>query len=571
MAVITPDTFDPLRRYIGVRLQQGVPIVDADWNELEDIRKFELRAFLKWFVGNGTPSGNDGFRLEGTGLSNDFVIRAGAGVVPGGTSNNEVGLGFVGRCVVDGLDVIIAVDTNFSTQPLHTSRPGSAALAVALAVPQIQALATPVANGTLTAYLDVWERLTTPTEDPNLILPGLGTESCARLRREWVVRVRAGVGAPARGAPDYLARHSYYALASITRRNGDAVINPDDVSDQRERRLLLPPETLISDMLGVDPTDYRRGMGRPAISLREAINALLRGELPSTPDTPIAPAAAQDFMSYAFTIVGGDIVALWHSRRAANINQVFVTRWTMDTPLTAATNPPQQLTPGPLAHALPSTVVLPTGDLVVVYETAQQDIHFKRGTPTTLVAATQSDVATAAGVVKRQPFAVLAGDLVIFFWHQGQGAPNPHWQYRRWRHLDNTWIDNAPQQLSATNAASAAGGLGDFHAAVDGNGDVWVSFRADDTNNNFSIRLVRLRPAAAQVEEQTLSIGGANDHPFVLVDGSEAVWVFWRSGPDPTANIVYQRINLPPPAAIPGRPGTPAMTPLSQLAFRKPT
>ena len=26
MAVITPDTFDPLRRYISVRLQQGVPI-----------------------------------------------------------------------------------------------------------------------------------------------------------------------------------------------------------------------------------------------------------------------------------------------------------------------------------------------------------------------------------------------------------------------------------------------------------------------------------------------------------------------------------------------------------------
>lgn len=57
-------TFDRLKHYVGVRLQQGVPIVDEDWNELEDIRKEELRSFLKWFVGDGVPQGNDGFRIE---------------------------------------------------------------------------------------------------------------------------------------------------------------------------------------------------------------------------------------------------------------------------------------------------------------------------------------------------------------------------------------------------------------------------------------------------------------------------------------------------------------------------
>lgn len=58
------NTFDKLKHYVGVRLQQGVPIVDADWNELEDIRKSELETFLKWFVGNGIPLGNDGFKIE---------------------------------------------------------------------------------------------------------------------------------------------------------------------------------------------------------------------------------------------------------------------------------------------------------------------------------------------------------------------------------------------------------------------------------------------------------------------------------------------------------------------------
>jgi len=66
MGNFSRDTFDKLKHYVGVRLQQGVPLVDADWNELEDIRKYELEAFIKWFVGNGTPLGNDGFRIVPT-------------------------------------------------------------------------------------------------------------------------------------------------------------------------------------------------------------------------------------------------------------------------------------------------------------------------------------------------------------------------------------------------------------------------------------------------------------------------------------------------------------------------
>lgn len=40
------NTFDRLKHFVNVRLQQGVPIVDADWNELQDIRKDELETFL---------------------------------------------------------------------------------------------------------------------------------------------------------------------------------------------------------------------------------------------------------------------------------------------------------------------------------------------------------------------------------------------------------------------------------------------------------------------------------------------------------------------------------------------
>src|SRR5262245_30188989 len=117
MGNITNDTFNPIRAYCNVRLQQGVPLVDADVNELDDIRKFEVRAFLKWFVGNGVPEGNDGFRIapalsfSGTGSATDFQIQVGAqfsGSVPAGPSpaTNEFVLQKFGRCIVEGLDVV---------------------------------------------------------------------------------------------------------------------------------------------------------------------------------------------------------------------------------------------------------------------------------------------------------------------------------------------------------------------------------------------------------------------------------------------------------------------------------
>lgn len=51
------------RHYVGVRLQQGVPVLDADWNELEDLRRWELWSLLKWFIGDGVPENNSGFKI----------------------------------------------------------------------------------------------------------------------------------------------------------------------------------------------------------------------------------------------------------------------------------------------------------------------------------------------------------------------------------------------------------------------------------------------------------------------------------------------------------------------------
>src|SRR3954453_658983 len=109
MAIITASTFDPLLAHVNVRLQQGVPIVDADLNELDDLRKFELRAFLKWFVGDGVPADNDGFRAEG-GLEGAVLIRAGVPAAAAGAEPEDTALPHVGRLLVDGVDVLIEKD-----------------------------------------------------------------------------------------------------------------------------------------------------------------------------------------------------------------------------------------------------------------------------------------------------------------------------------------------------------------------------------------------------------------------------------------------------------------------------
>src|SRR5213592_3792458 len=51
------------KHYVSVRMQQGVPIIDADLNELEDLRRVEFEDEGKWVLGNGVPLSNNGFRI----------------------------------------------------------------------------------------------------------------------------------------------------------------------------------------------------------------------------------------------------------------------------------------------------------------------------------------------------------------------------------------------------------------------------------------------------------------------------------------------------------------------------
>ncbi len=524
MAVISSNTFDPLRRYVGVRLQQGVPIVDADWNELDDFHKFEVQAFLKWFVGNGLPEGGNGFRIDGTGLDKDFFIRAGITGAADGLSN-------VGRCLVNGLDVIIAADIQFTGQALYEkNNPSPTLLAQSSGGGAILAFDSLTPSSQVVVYLDVWERLVTPAEDPRLVLPDLGTESCARLKREWVVRIRNGSTAPVPNDPEYKPGHNYYALATIARRTTETHVNPGDVTDRRERRLLIPPSTLISDVLGIDPSNYRQGQGRPAISLREAVNALLRGELPSTPDAATTPDTGVNFIKRAFFFDNTNgLVAAWRSDRFNSTDQVVVTRLDLNNITAGFATPVQQVTSG-VAHSDPHAVLLSNGDLLVTYQTEDPNssIFYKRAPLTGLNAASEQPLATAPNVPQSSPFTVVNNDLVTFFYHLNS-ATNPGWQYRRFQHATNKFVDTNPQPLLSTVSTATR----DMHAASDGSGNIWVAFVV--TGPPATISALRFTPSSGQVLPATVTTltaptGGniVNEHPFVISRSNGNIHVFWR-------------------------------------------
>lgn len=244
MGNFSRDTFDKLKHYVGVRLQQGVPLVDADWNEQEDIRKFELQSFLKWFVGNGVPKGNDGFHilpLDG-GADNDFIIKGGDG------TPEEAG-----RCLVEGWDVLNESDIRYTDQLLYKD----ASLAKKWGVQPLEPLAPPPPEARTRSdlvHLDVWEREVNAEEEPELINPAIGMETCVRIKREWVVRIAEGKTT----LPTTPLGHALYPLATLARQGGDLAINEEDITDLRTTGLIIEhhlsrkdnPHAITVDQIG---------------------------------------------------------------------------------------------------------------------------------------------------------------------------------------------------------------------------------------------------------------------------------------------------------------------------------
>jgi hypothetical protein len=262
---------------------------------------------------------------------------------------------------------------------------------------------------------------------------------------------------------------------------------------------------------------------------------LIEDEWSSTPAVPIAPHPASDFIRRPPIFdLANRVNVIWESRRVDDVDQIFATRWNAadpDTTIPTGTIP-QQITVGPAAHKNPAAVLLPTGDLLIAYET-EQDIYFKRAPFEQLATATEQPVATSQRDIEKFPFVLRSGTRLVFFWI----SADRHDLRRRWmvrvRNYTSAWTEaeatwGPAHGLSQTGAYMGSGGASVFHAAVDAAGDAWAAFQTEAD----MIQPFRFNPATGQTPQPyPVQIQGARSlNPAVVVEGDRAVWVLWNAG-----------------------------------------
>jgi Family of unknown function (DUF6519) len=154
-------TFDPAKQFSRVRMQQGRVMLDADWNELNDVLLYYMRTLGADLIGpHGGPAGNVGFDIQLTENKDDFSIGAGRYYVDGIFCNQ----------LLEGLNDKPITYTNQPHYPLKEDE-------------------KELPDGTYLAYLDVWERHVTYLEDSLIREVALGgPDTATRAQIIWQVK-----------------------------------------------------------------------------------------------------------------------------------------------------------------------------------------------------------------------------------------------------------------------------------------------------------------------------------------------------------------------------------------------
>jgi len=196
--------------YVGIHIEQGVPVLDRDLNLLHDLVTATVRAVITRYIGNGAPAGADGFAVQALPAgqnSQDFRVAAG-----------DSG---PGTALVGGIEVTIPAPITYTSQP---GLPPLTTPSAAQPDPRID-----------TVYLDVSLTEVDGTVDTDLTnSQDVGVQTSVRLKPGFVVRVAEGVPVP---APP--AGHVFYPLAQLARRRGQDTIVAAMITDLRQRRLTV--------------------------------------------------------------------------------------------------------------------------------------------------------------------------------------------------------------------------------------------------------------------------------------------------------------------------------------------
>jgi hypothetical protein len=213
--------------YVGVRIEQNVPLLDRDVNLLGDLVGANLRKIIQGYVGDGVAPGDDG----------SFLITA---ANPQGT-DLLIGAGIM---LVGGLQARAGLTSSYAGQlgapPLTTPPAGQLRVDV--------------------VYLDVWLQEVTTDVDPAIDLGNLadiGVPTSIRLRVAWRVEVVEGSDE----VPPAAEGHARCPLALVTR-EGPTVVH---IEDLRVRRLNLADLVQRVEALEADIT-MLKGALQPAFS-----------------------------------------------------------------------------------------------------------------------------------------------------------------------------------------------------------------------------------------------------------------------------------------------------------------
>ncbi|SCL34984.1 IPT/TIG domain-containing protein [Micromonospora rhizosphaerae] len=197
--------------YIGLHIEQGVPILDRDLNLMHDLIAQTVREIVTRYIGDGAPAGAGGFAVQplpAPDHEQDFLISAGASTLPG-------------RYLVAGIEVMIAEPVRYSRQP---GLPKLTTPADGQPDPRID-----------TVYLDVFLDEVDAGGDPALRNSlDVGVQTSVRLRPGWVVRVAEGGGLPP--APP---GHNFHTLARLARPPGNPAITAAMITDRRQGGLTV--------------------------------------------------------------------------------------------------------------------------------------------------------------------------------------------------------------------------------------------------------------------------------------------------------------------------------------------
>ena len=191
---------DELKRYFAMLKEQGKPVLDDEFNTLQEmLLDYVSNSFLE-LVGNG--SAGQGALIVGTGAANNFTVRA-------------------GTFYIAGLRLLIPADFTYTTQEIASP-----------------ALTTPGANRTDTVYMEAWLDEVGPAEDPAMVDPTLNAETSRRLKLRYRIAVAQGVAAPTTYVAGDGITHHIVPLATLAR-TATAAINAGMVTDLRPRNDVL--------------------------------------------------------------------------------------------------------------------------------------------------------------------------------------------------------------------------------------------------------------------------------------------------------------------------------------------